>query len=320
MLVQRILMTGKSRPTEFPARGKRAHPATAPRLDPATSVRDQPVTRQYAEQCGGHGRDRRKEPFVVAEAVIARIDLSRKVVPIEVARQARFHRQVTRSLTRGGNIHQDGPVADQNRQKQDHLRAHFRQQKDQRRDAVADCDPLQDARVALDLKPELQPLLDEPQQEQQDHSARNSEEGRALWLITRLILPQRERQDDADQEEKQRKDQIVKPEAFPFHVLELLGELAGLRRVQPFSEGPASRSPPTIQNMSNPRRALIERAGRSDVGGRGCGFRSLSGVPSGLRVSWIGTAGIESPYIEDRTVLSVEREPPREERRTRRSR
>ena len=78
------------------------------------------------------------------------------------------------------------------------------------------------------------------------------------WLLgwsPVMVLPQRERQDHPDQEQEQREDQVVEAEAFPFDVLELVAEAPGLRRAPPFANARATESPPTIQNMSKPRRA-----------------------------------------------------------------
>ena len=47
------------------------------------------------------------------------------------------------------------------------------------RNSVADRDPLQDTRVALRFKPELQPVVvDQAQQEEQNHPSRNAHEYR----------------------------------------------------------------------------------------------------------------------------------------------
>ena len=57
-------------------------------------------------------------------------------------------------------------------------------------------------------------------------------------MVAGQVLPQRERQDHADQEQEQREDQVVEPEAFPLDVLELLAEAQGLRRAPPFAQRP----------------------------------------------------------------------------------
>ena len=49
-------------------------------------------------------------------------------MPVEVAGQVRLPRQVARFRLRRRHVHQDSPVADQDRHEQDHLGAHLREQ------------------------------------------------------------------------------------------------------------------------------------------------------------------------------------------------
>src|SRR5271157_4882432 len=48
-------------------------------------------------------------------------------------------------------------------------------------------------------------------------------------MCTRLVLAQRKRQDHADHEQEERKDEVVEAKALPRHMLELLGEFLTCR-------------------------------------------------------------------------------------------
>ena len=47
---------------------------------------------QHAQQRRGHRGDRREQPLIVAEAVVALVDLAREIMPVEIAGQVGLDR------------------------------------------------------------------------------------------------------------------------------------------------------------------------------------------------------------------------------------
>ena len=181
-------------------------------------------------------------------------------MPVDVACQVCLLGQIACSRLRRGHVHQDGPVADQNRDKQDHLGAHLRQQENHRGDSVTDRDPLQDTRVSLRFQTGTATRCCRPAPAGTAESPAAQYAGRLHALADRgpdtsSARTARRRRPGTEIAERSNRKTGILPISHARTARRSAGSPACPTMFQALAP---HRSPPTIQNMSKPRRASID--------------------------------------------------------------
>ena len=240
----------------------------------------------------GHCGKCRKQPFVVAVAVICLLDLARKIIPVNEAAKVVLLAQVSGCTARDRDERENSPVAQQDRCHEDRLRASGREKEDHRGSAIANRDSLQDPGHPQVLEFKLkQAVPDQAQQEEKHNPPRDPQECGGLGMLSLVVLPQRKRQDHANHEEKEREDQVVEMKPLPVDVLELVNELSRDRSRPPFADRPRQPvAPHDPEHVKAPKRVDGEEAfgARQTLGAGRIAIRGAHGHSDfdGLTKGW----------------------------------
>ena len=180
----------------------------------------QPPPGERAEQARRDRRNVRQQALVVAERIAA--ELARDEEPVDVADQVAFRREVVGTEAGRGHEGEQRPVAEQQRGREDRLTARLQVLHGDGREQVTDGDALQHAGPPHLREVELQQAAVNPaEQQQQDEPPQDARVGRRG---SALVLLERHRQHDADDEDEQREDQVIEHEPFPGPVLHVVAE------------------------------------------------------------------------------------------------